>query len=312
MRSTSIRSIRTRCLTLAAALLTAGSDNLPAQTESRLSSPIERRYVPGEEYYYRLTSVERHNGGERTVMQGVSRHTIVEREGVPGEDVRWERLNVVSGREGLMLDSLARSITPYFISRARDGSVELPPLNISEMVGPITDLNTFFVSVHPSEGIAHLASVGDIHEDSSVVQGDFTDSVMVLLGNDCLNVSYELLRITGDTAVYRITYAPPRTSCLPMLRGDMSAAVVDSVPNNFQMIRDAGEGKVTLMWGVEEFIVTASVDRSNGMILRADMDNRLRLRLRINCSPDLNSWQWEMPFTIERDVTLELVAYSEW
>jgi hypothetical protein len=47
------------------------------------------------------------------------------------------------------------------------------------------------------------------------------------------------------------------------------------MPNNFQMVRKGSGDKVNLIWGVERFIITTTLDNRTGMILQAEMINLL-------------------------------------
>jgi hypothetical protein len=51
----------------------------------------------------------------------------------------------------------------------------------------------------------------------------------------------------------------------------------------------------------------SKIDNQNGQIVEASMDNRLKLRMRYNASPDLKTYDVEMPVTLRRNLKLELL-----
>ncbi len=73
------------------------------------------------------------------------------------------------------------------------------------------------------------------------------------------------------------------------------------------MIRAGANGKVNLFWGVEQFTISAKIDNKTGQITEAEMINLLTLRMRYNATPDLKSYDAELPVTIRRVVRLELL-----
>jgi hypothetical protein len=81
--------------------------------------------------------------------------------------------------------------------------------------------------------------------------------------------------------------------------------VKGDAPNNFQNIMKLN-GALLVMWGDEEFIVDAWIDRTTGKILRATMDNTLTLRMRVGCNESLDTCAAELPRVIHRDETLHI------
>ena len=73
------------------------------------------------------------------------------------------------------------------------------------------------------------------------------------------------------------------------------------------MLRKGAGNTVNLLWGVEEFIITSTLDNRTGQLLNADMVNLLNLKMRYNCSEDLKTYEAEIPLTIKRVLHLLLL-----
>jgi hypothetical protein len=73
------------------------------------------------------------------------------------------------------------------------------------------------------------------------------------------------------------------------------------------MIRKGQGDQVNLLWGVEEFTITSTIDNRTGQLLKADMINLLSLHMRYNSTTDLKTYDAEIPLTIKRVLHLSLV-----
>ena len=98
---------------------------------------------------------------------------------------------------------------------------------------------------------------------------------------------------------------PPQKQGLELLQPWMEDPVVPGITNNFQQKMAMGK-LFGVMWGREQFVVTSTVRRKDGMLLSATMDNDLQLRLKVACDEALESCKHELPMSIRRELTLEL------
>jgi hypothetical protein len=264
-------------------------------------SVTPRHYKLGDQLTYELTTENYYNDKLSSKTIAKAKLTVIEENGKLVEQIKWLHKIEYKGGDSTILDSIAQKVKPYNISLLPDGALLLPPLTIPEMVGEITDLNTFFVAISPKMNIGKLNERDTLYKIEKIVEGNFADGVSILKGSDCLEVTQHLL---GAHAIVETSFLPPSHFCLTPILDTIKTQLFD-VPNNFQMVRAAGNGMVTLMWGKEKFTILSLIDGMDGKLLAATMNNTLDLRMRVNVSPDLKTYAAEMPFKIERRLTLE-------
>ncbi len=266
-----------------------------------------RKYKPGEIYSYKLTSESYRNDQLTGKSIAISEHKVITDAGFLSEEIRWlGKTSYLSG-DTIKLDSIARKTDPYIISLSPGGKIPLPQLNSPEMVGEITDLNTFWVAVSPALNAQQLSPMRTVIVSKTIREGDFADSVRILYGKDCMIVTQALIATPGDYSVVATYFTPPLSFCLAPLLDTVAKKTFDE-PNNFQMIQKGTGDKVNLFWGIESFTITTNIDNHDGRILEATMSNVLTLRMRYNSSKDLKTYDAELPVTIKRNLKLELLT----
>ncbi len=174
------------------------------------------------------------------------------------------------------------------------------------VVGPVTDLHTFLVAVSPQVGVDKVQRPGETYTSPEAPVASWANGDDIPVGEDCIQIAITLKELHADTAVYETRFTPPAEQTLEMLKPWMEAQVVEGTPNNFQQQMKIGPA-AAVMWGREEFVITSTIRRADGMILEATMDNTLDLRLKVGCDPALDTCQHELPMKIQRDLTLELL-----
>jgi hypothetical protein len=274
---------------------------VPLLSLSQLIKP--REYKKGNHFHYRLTTESFRNDQPDSKTISVSQHTIVEDSGRLYEQIQWINKTVYK-KDTLHLDSIARQVPAYKISLLPGGSLQLPPLSVSEMTGEITDLNTFYVAISPALHIQHLGP-NHLSFKDSVLKGNFADGKEIIKGDDCIQVTQKLLVRDNEITLIETSFTPPYYTCInPFI--DTIGKDTFKMPCNFQMIRKSAGDKVNLLWGTEDFVITSTLDNRTGQLVKAEMINRLNLRMRYNSSPDLKTYDAEIPLTIRRVLHLEL------
>jgi hypothetical protein len=259
----------------------------------------------GKSFTYRLTTESFRNNQPDSRSVAVSWHSIIEEQGHLAEQVRWMTKTVYKKNDTLKLDSIAQQVRPYTVFMGSAEGLKLPPLLVPDMTGEITDLHTFYVAVSPSLHSQRLNKKLPFFYDS-VLHGQFADGVQILKGDDQIQVAQKLVKKDKKHTVIETSFTPPSTLAIqPLL--DTIGKQTFSTPNNFQMVRKGAGDKVNLLWGVEEFIITSTIDNKTGQLLEATMINTLNLRMRYNASADLAQYDAEMPVHIKRIVKLELL-----
>ncbi|MBN4065717.1 hypothetical protein JYT51_00115 [Candidatus Amoebophilus asiaticus] len=265
----------------------------------------ERKYNMGNVYKYELTTNYEANDVWQYETKSISVHRVIFKDSIPYETITWQNLVKRTISDTVVLDTVAQGTTPHFISQHPEGKITIPKFKNPGMVGPIADLITFFVAISPHSGADRISRSGETFRDSETVIGNFADSVQTLLGEDCLLITQSITEIEEETIMYESKFLAPRKQCL-VIAGDLPP-ISDTVPNNFQMIIRAGNNKVNVMWGIEEFTIKSTIRKSDGKIIHADMINDLNLMMKVNCDKSLTSCQTELPWKIRRNLSLDLI-----
>jgi hypothetical protein len=87
----------------------------------------------------------------------------------------------------------------------------------------------------------------------------------------------------------------------------MNTPVVTDTVNNFQMVMQTGPGLYLVQYGRELFYINSTIQKSDGKIILAAMFIKLNLKLKINCNKEYKNCQFEMPFSEQRNLSLELL-----
>lgn len=265
-----------------------------------------RNYKKGEVFKYRLTTEVYRNDKFASKTISTAKHTVIKTDNFFSEELSWLSKISYTPKDTVVLDSVAQKVNPYKISLSPKGKVLLPKLSIPEMTGDITDLNTFYVALAPALNAQKLTSNKPVFINDKLRQGNFADSIEVLYGTDCLQVTQKLISTHKQNTVVETTFAPPSSFCLTPLLDTIGNKTFDHF-NNIQFIRKSEGGKVNLFWGVETFILTSTINNTTGQIIEASMTNILNLKMRYNSTQDLKTYAVELPITIKRILKLELI-----
>lgn len=265
-----------------------------------------RLYKKGEKFSYKLTTEVYRNENKTGKTVSISKHEVVADTGYLSEEIQFISKTSFTSKDTVNLDSLATKVLPYKITLSPKGKVLLPKLSVPSMTGDITDLNTFYVAIAPALDVQKLSTKNQIIRLSKLRQGNFADSIEILSGTDCLQITQKLVSVDKSYAVVETSFTPPDSLCVnPIL--EIIARNNKNQFNNIQFLRKSEGDKVNLLWGREHFTITSKISRINGQILEAKMINTLDLTMRYNCTPDLKSFAAEIPLSIKRILTLELI-----
>ena len=269
----------------------------------------ERVYAPEKQYRYEMVRSYFENGKFKREELAESRHTV-SADAPYSERIKFDRLaRTQDGKTEDMSEAIGK-FPAWDVSLApTDGGVGLALPDIAgwdmAVVGPVTDLLTFFVAISPQAGIDSVSQVGQTCVLPEAPVASWANGESIPVGQDCIQISVTLKEIHEDTAVFETRFMPPEEAGLEMLKPWMDESVVAGTPNNFQQQMSMGDA-AAVMWGREEFVVTSTVRRADGMLLSATMSNELQLKMKIGCSSELESCKHEIPLHIRRELSLEL------
>lgn len=270
------------------------------------NTTFSRKYKKGDIYRYRLITQSSFNGKLTGKTISVCELKVVDSAGVAFDEVRWISKHYITEKDTVDASEQAAQVKPYRISLHPKGTVDIPKIEVASMTGEITDFNTFIVAISPKMDVNALQKKGDRFRKKDVVKGDFANGKDILKGTDCLQVSMAFMDEDKQQVKLFTTFQPPADSCLAYLLDEMRTPVVKDTINNFQMVRDMN-GAYGVFYGREFFDINTSVAKKDGKIMQATMYNLLSLKIKQHCDYEYKNCRLEIPGTIKRELTLELL-----
>lgn len=281
------------------ALLFLASALLVAQTAP--NSPIARHYSDGETLHYRMTAVN--DAWHYTIdASGVVRKAA---DGSWIEEFRWT--NMVSDGHRVTLTP-AEFVQTLSLDPAHNPSGPSLAGADPRLVGPITDLMTFYIDDWLFQKIPLFHQPGDHFYVPNPNPASWADGTRVLTGTDAIDFDLHLQSVdaAAHTAVLVVHHIPPKTSPLRFPAAWMQTPIAET-PNNWMEVTKTEDGKYQAGAGKETFDVTLTVSTVDGRILSAVMDNPVVLSRRICDDAALTQCTARQPQTIHRHVEIALV-----
>jgi hypothetical protein len=254
---------------LIASALCAGPFVLQGQTPPTRSNPLERSYHSGEVLVYEMTTVN-----EDT-------HYRIRAEGIVGPDsngalverYKWTQMefngNPVTLKPGTENFRQLLTLAPEHPPIMPDLTKVDPRL-----IGPITDMMTFYVDLWLANKLRQLHRVGDhFYFHSPMSASSWADGRRVLLGESAVDfdLTFKELDTSNQTAILEIKHVPPPQSAIH-LKAEWMKKPVDSLPNNWVTVSKTATGYDAGM-GQETFDVLIKISTLDGKILHVTMNN---------------------------------------
>jgi len=235
--------------------------------------PLQRVYHEGDTLVYKMNGVNE------------SWHYSIEGDGVvkknPGgafyEEFRWS--NMTSGGQPMVLraDSDAYrqrlSLDPNQIPSAPDLTKADP-----KMIGPITDLMTFYADLWLANKLGALTKAGDhFYFRNPMPASSWADGTHTLIGESAIDfdVTLKAVDAAAGTATLVVKHVPPEKSSVKLPAAWMQTPVGDA-PNNWVGVTKKQNGTYTASVGEEKFTDEIKVSLADGKILSATMDNPVK------------------------------------
>ena len=246
-----------------------------AQTEKPVSPPItlKRTYELGAHVAYQMTGLNEDRKAKRRYTARADGVVIKNSSGVFVEDFAWSKVawdgkpvelppDSQSFREGLSLDPKWNPGIPN-LSRVSP-----------KLIGPITDLLTFYVDVYLPMRIGIFKKEGDHMRIPVGKASSWADGSHVIVGEDSIDFDISLEKIDRgrSEATLIVHHVPPKKSILN-LQADWMKTPVKDTPNNWVEVTKTDSGKFEAAVGKETFDVTIMVDLQNGAIKAATLEN---------------------------------------
>jgi hypothetical protein len=241
------------------------SASAPAAANSNL---LSRRYHEGETLAYHMKGINDNWRYE------INAHGVVKKGAGGGfvEEYSWS--NLVSNRPGDALPPAAANFRQT-LSLSPTEPLTIPDFSkVLIIVGPITDMLTFYSDLLLASRLGKLNSSGDHFYFAQGGPNSWADGNYVLLGQDSIDFDLTLKEVNqaARTATLIVRHVPPARPQVKLPAEWMRAPVADTA-NNWVEVKKLGEGKYDGQVGKEIFDVELMIDLADGKILAATMDN---------------------------------------
>jgi hypothetical protein len=242
------------------------------------ASPLLRRYTEGEKLGYHMKAS---NDGWNYEVQA---NGVVKKDGKGHfvEEYAWSDFK----SDAPMTMSPASWNFRQTISLDPAMPPSIPNLSMVQpfLIGPITDLLTFYADLWMATKQSTLAHAGDHTYIKLGIPASWADGNYVILGEDCVDFDLTLkeLNVSTQTATLLVKHVPPAHPSVKLPAPWMQAPVSDTA-NNWIDVKKNAAGKYAVEVGKETFDVEITVSLKDGKILAATLENLVQAHHR-ECS----------------------------
>jgi hypothetical protein len=240
---------------------------LTAQNSALTEPLLVRRYVEGSRLQYVMTGENRGSRYQVRIDAEVKKAV----DGMLVDEFAWS---------DLLRDGVAQPLSPAArdlraaVTLSGGQPFVMPDLSrATGLVGPITDLLTFYADLFLAMHQGSLRAPGDRFRFSQAEPASWADGRVVILGQDHIDfdILLEAVNPAEKTARLLVKHVPPAEPRIALPADWMQTPVADT-PNNWVQVRKTATGYVASV-GKETFDVALTVDLADGKILTATMDN---------------------------------------
>jgi hypothetical protein len=266
------------------------------------ASPLLRRYSEGEKLVYRMKAVNE------------DWHYEIEADGVvkKGSDQTYFEefgySRFISDGQPVTLSPASANFRAQF-SLDPNHTPGLPNLSQvdTRLIGPITDLFTFYTDVFVAVRTGALNQSGDHFYLKQGIPASWADSNYTLLGEDSMDLDFTLKDVNRarNTATLVVRHVPPEKPEVRIPADWMQKAIADT-PNNWVQVQKKGEGKYLAAVGKEVFEDQIVLSLSDGKILSATMENPVQTVERVCTDSAATQCGEPRPRLIRRQIEISL------
>ncbi len=242
------------------------------------ASPLTRHYTEGEKLSYHMKGS---NDGWNYEVQA---NGIVKKDakGHFVEEYAWSDFK----SSAPMTLSAASVNFRQAISLDPSTPPAIPNLSVVQpfLIGPITDLLTFYADLWMATKQSTLAHAGDHTYIKLGIPASWADGNYVILGEDCVDFDLTLkdVNAAAQTATLLAKHVPPVKPAVKLPAPWMLLPVSDTA-NNWIDVKKNAAGKYIVEVGKETFDVEIKVSQKDGKILTATLENLVQAHHR-ECS----------------------------
>jgi hypothetical protein len=273
-----------------------------AQCAAQTASPLARHYTEGEKLSYHMKG---DNDGWTYEVQASG---VVKKDAAGHfvEEYAWSDFK----------SNASMSLSPASLSFRQPLSLDpaitpsVPNLSTVQpfLIGPITDLLTFYSDLWLAIGQSDLKRAGDHAYVKFGGPSSWADGTYVVLGEDSIDFDLTLKEVdaTTQTATLLVRHVPPAQPKVKLPAPWMQTPVGDT-PNNFVDVKGKNPaGKFVAQVGKETFDVEIKTSLKDGKILSATLNNLVQTRQRECADAEFKDCGEPSPHQIHRQIEIHL------
>jgi hypothetical protein len=222
------------------------------------------------------------------------------------EEYHWS--NLVSDHQNVALSSADMDFRQQ-LSLDLNRNPALPNLSQVEprLVGPITDLMTFYADLWLAQKTGKLVHAGDHFYFKRSVPSSWADGNYVLIGEDSIDFDFTLKDVNRSENIVTliVRHVPPDNPGI-RIPVDWMKKPVTAAPNNWVQVRRTKNGKYLSAVGKETFDVEMKLSLIDGKILSGSIDNPVETIERECDDASLTTCRDPRPHSIRRKIQISL------
>lgn len=278
-----------------------------AQSPSAAPSVLARHYQEGEKliYHMKATNKDRVNNlaYEVDAVGTVKKNAV----GSFVEEVAYTNL-VMNGKPVAMTPAMKDFRQNLSLDSATPSGV--PNLSqVVQMVGPITDMLTFYADLWLAVKLNKLSKPGDhfYFDAMANTPNSWADGNYTIIGEDVIAFDFTLTNIdaANKIATLEVRHVPPPNPQIKLPAEWMHTPVADT-PNNWVQLQKMDDGKYSGEVGKEVFAAIIKISLADGKILSATLDNPVEVIERDCTDLALTKCGDPMRYQIRRQVEITL------
>jgi hypothetical protein len=300
-----VRSIRSS--SLVALILFAIPAVCAGQTTATAPSILTRHYQEGETLTYHMKATNKDR--VKTMAYEIDGVATVKKNaaGKLSEEYEWKNF-VLNGKPV----ELSAAIRNFRQTLSLDPATPSGVPNLSQVVqivGPITDMLTFYADLWLAARLNQFAKPGDhfYFDKMSNTPNSWADGTYTLIGEDVIAFDFTLTDVdaANKVATLQIRHVPPANPQIKIPAEWMRAPVADT-PNNWVELQKNSDGTFSASVGKEVFDVQLKISLVDGKILSGTMDNPVEVVERVCKDQSLTSCGEPLRYQIRRQVEISL------
>lgn len=297
------KNVAPLALILCAAPAWLGAQAPAAPAASPLpANPLHRQYREGETLAYKMTGTNE-NWHYTVRAEGTVKKND---RGAWFEEYRWTDMTS---------DGVPYTMAPPTADFRQKVSLDpgvMPSLpNLTQvdpkLIGPITDMMTFYVDLWLPAMMGVVKKPGDHFYFKLGTPSSWADGLYVLTGVSSIDFDLTLKAVdnSAGTATLEVKHVPPVKPQIPLPGAWMQTPVGDTANNWVEVVKQS-DGKFQGSVGQESFTVDLTVSLADGRILAGTMDNVVKTIERTCDDQALTQCGAPVPHQIERKIEIAL------